>query len=88
MKAREATSGQEKSSIVDMSKVEFIASLGMGMLLGCAQSLKRNGHRMFLLNPQPFIEELLNEVGLTKILPICYSEDEAITLNNALTANH
>ena len=43
LKFNAATAAQKQATIVDISGLEFIASMGMGMLLSSAQALKREG---------------------------------------------
>ena len=68
---------QGKHCIVDLSGVEFIASLGVGMLISCAQSLSRNGKKMVLMSPNETVREVLVAVGLDSAIPIVETEDEA-----------
>ena len=72
-----ATAGRGHPAIVDLSKVEFIASLGMGMLISCAQSLQRKGTDMVLLSPQGMVEETLRTAGVDAVMAIVRSMDEA-----------
>jgi anti-sigma B factor antagonist len=71
------TAARRKPTLVDLSQLDFISSLGMGMFISCAQSLKRNGCHMVLLNPQGPVEEAMNAVGLGKAISIAHSQDEA-----------
>ena len=72
-----ATVGRGKPSVVDLSNVEFIASLGMGMLISCGQSLQRRGTDMVLLSPQGMVEETLRTAGVDAVMAIVRSLDEA-----------
>ena len=72
------TAARRRPTLVDLSQVEFISSLGMGMFISCAHSLRRHGAKMVLLNPQPLVEEAMNAVGLGQAVPIAHSLDEAI----------
>jgi anti-anti-sigma factor len=74
------TAARRKPALVDLSQLSFISSLGMGMFISCAQSLKRHGCPMVLLSPQTSVEEALNAVGLGKAIPIAQSEDEALRI--------
>ena len=42
------TTSRQRPAIVDLGGLEYIASLGMGMLISCASSLKRRGHDVAL----------------------------------------
>jgi anti-sigma B factor antagonist len=74
------TAARRKPALIDLSQMEFIASLGMGMFISCAQSLRRHGAEMVLLNPQPLVEEALNVVGVGQTVPIAHSLDEAMSI--------
>jgi len=64
------TAGRRKPSLVDLSKLEFISSLGMGMIVSCARSLSRYGAKMVLLSPLPEVEDALKAVGIDQGIPI------------------
>ena len=70
---------RQRPTVIDMSGVAFISSLGMGMLAGCAASLQRRGKIMVLLNAQPDVAEAVRLAGIDQALPILDDEQEAIT---------
>jgi anti-anti-sigma factor len=74
------TAARRKPTLVDLSQLDFISSLGMGMFISCGQSLGRHGVKMVLLNPQPLIEEAMDAVGLGRVIPIAHSQDEAMRI--------
>jgi anti-sigma B factor antagonist len=74
------TAARRKPTLVDMSGVEFIASLGMGMLISCAKSLQRHGAKMVLLNPTAPVEEALKAVGMDQVMSITHNLDDAVRL--------
>jgi anti-sigma B factor antagonist len=74
------TAARRKPALVDMSQVEFIASLAMGMLISCAKSLQRHGAKMVLLNPTGLVEEALKAVGIDQVIPIAHSMEDAMRL--------
>jgi anti-anti-sigma factor len=74
------TAARRKPALVDLSGLDFIASLAMGMFISCANSLRRHGAKMVLLDPQPAIEESLTVVGLHQAIPIAHGLDEAMRL--------
>jgi anti-sigma B factor antagonist len=78
MKFHGYTAARRKPTLVDLSQVEFVSSLGMGMFISCAQSLARHGAKMVLFKPQPMVEEALGAVGLGRAIPIVQSLDEAM----------
>jgi anti-anti-sigma factor len=72
------TAARRKPTLVDLSGLEFISSLGMGMLISCAKSLSRYKARLVLLNPTPQVNEALRAVGTDQVIPIVTSVDEAM----------
>src|SRR5262245_51868367 len=70
MKFHGYTAARRRPTLVDLSGVEFISSLGMGMFTSCAQSMARYGAKMVLYKPQPLVEETMRAVGLEKAILI------------------
>jgi anti-sigma B factor antagonist len=70
------TAARRRPTLVDISGLEFISSLGMGMFVSCARSLQRYGAKMVLLNPQAVVEEALKAVGIDQVVPIVHSVEE------------
>jgi anti-anti-sigma factor len=56
--------------IVDISNIEFMASIGIRLLLSSAKAQDRRGGKMVLLNPQPLVEETLKAAGIDKLIPV------------------
>jgi len=71
------TAARRKPSLIDLSKLEFISSLGMGMIVSCARSLGRYGAKMVLLDPVPEVEDALEAVGIDQRIPIVHTVEEA-----------
>src|SRR5579862_4452925 len=80
MKFHGYTAARRRPTLVDLSGLEFITSLGMGMFVTCARSLLRFKAKMVLLNPQPEVEEALKAVGIDKSVPIVRSMEEAVNI--------
>jgi stage II sporulation protein AA (anti-sigma F factor antagonist) len=70
--------GAKQYMIIDMSGVTFLASIGIRQLVLAAKVLSRRNGGLVLLNPIPAVVEVLTASGLTDILPIAYSESEAM----------
>jgi anti-anti-sigma factor len=58
--------------LVDISKVSYISSIGMPMLIHTAKLVRERGGKLALLNPQHRVEEVLDMVGISHIIPIFY----------------
>ncbi len=58
--------------VVDLSKVNYISSIGIPMLIRTAKMVRERGGRMVLLNPQHNVADVLDLVGVSHIIPIFY----------------
>jgi anti-sigma B factor antagonist len=63
-------STQRGPVIVDLSEVTLITSMGLGMLLTNARTLKSHGARMVLLSPPADVEKVINMACVAEYLPI------------------
>jgi anti-anti-sigma factor len=63
--------------IVDLSRVSFLASVGIRHLMAAAKTLTRRGGRLVLLKPTALVEEMLITTGMNSLIPITRSEREA-----------
>lgn len=72
------TATQRKPVIVDLSEVSMITSMGVGMLITAANTLRRHNASMILFNPQPNVERVLKMSGLDQIFTIEHDLDAAI----------
>lgn len=72
-----ATAARGKPTIIDLSELEFIASLGLGMLLTCARSLHHRGARVVIVNPQPLVAKALEATHMNSVILVVKSVQEA-----------
>jgi anti-anti-sigma factor len=72
------TSGQKKSVIVDLSGLELLNSIGLGMFITNAKNLASYGKRMILLQPKPRIETVVRMAGIDQLLLIEQDLDAAL----------
>jgi anti-sigma B factor antagonist len=68
-----------RNAIVDISRVEFIASMGIRMFITVARSLALRQAKLALYGAQTLVNEVFESVSLKEIIPIVDSEAEAIT---------
>jgi anti-anti-sigma factor len=69
-------SGDKVRMIVDLSQVDFLASIGIRLLMLTAKSIASRGGKMVLLNPIPEVHHVLEITGIPAIIPI-YSQLES-----------
>jgi|GEM_PF-268337 len=68
------------SFLVDLSRVSYLASLGIRLLFAGAKSLGQRGKKLVVINPQPMVEETLLNSGTAKLIPIARDETAALQL--------
>ena len=73
-------SGSKKNVVIDMSGVNFIASIGIRHLMSATKVLSRRGGRLVLLKPTAPVLEVLQTSGITELISVAASEDEVSAL--------
>jgi anti-anti-sigma factor len=70
--------GNDVHVLVDLSRVNYISSIGIPMLVNSAKSVSSHGGKMILLSPQKSVESVLELAGVPLIIPVIYDLDTAI----------
>ena len=65
-----AIASSHNGVVVDMSRVTFLASIGIRTLLLAAKAVQRRGGHMVLLNPVTEVTRVLDVTGVTDLMPI------------------
>jgi anti-sigma B factor antagonist len=68
--------GEKVRVVVDLAEVDFLASIGIRLLMLNAKSVASRGGKMVLLNPTPDVQNVLEITGIPAIIPI-YSHFES-----------
>ncbi len=76
----EWTTGRGLPTVVDMSGVTFMSSLGIGFLFANTKKLKKAGCKLVLLKPERMVESVLKTSKMDKVMPIVATLDEALLL--------
>ena len=63
------------SVILNFSRVDYVASVGIRLLLSNAKALVPSGAKLIILKPQKMVEDILRMAGLDEVLAI--EQDEA-----------
>lgn len=67
-----------KNIIINLDKVNFMNSLGLGMLVGALTTVRKVGGKLMITNTTEKISELLAVTKLNTVLSIYNSIDEAV----------
>ena len=77
LKLNALATSEKQFYVTDLSKVDFLASIGIGVLVRCANALRRRGGNMVLLNPQPGVRMVLEKTKIDTVIPIYSNLQEA-----------
>jgi anti-anti-sigma factor len=64
--------------VLNAHGVSVIDSAGVGELVGCFSTLKRNSGTLKILNPSPFVQDILRITKLPTIIEIHGTEEAAL----------
>ncbi len=65
--------------VFDLKYFEFINSEGVGLLVSLHYKLKKLNKNLFLVSPQPRVNDVFSIIGLSKIVPIFDNLESALT---------
>ena len=64
--------GPNRRILVDMSEVSYISSIGIPMLVNTAKAVLSHKGKIALLSPQKNVMDVLEMVGVSRIIPVFY----------------
>ena len=70
----------DKHFIFDLTKVSFMDSSAIGVILGRYKLIKRFNGKMYIISPNKTLLRILEMSGIPKLIPIYDSLDDAINL--------
>jgi anti-sigma B factor antagonist len=71
------------NAIIDLSQVDFVASMGIRMLVSAARSLRARQARLALYGVQKQVGQVFDTVALGQIVSICATEADALAAVSA-----
>ncbi len=74
-----ATAGHGLRVILDLAEVNFMSSIGIGMIVRVAQSVQKRGGNLVLLDPQSVVWLVLERTHIPEIIGVHLRLDEALT---------
>jgi anti-anti-sigma factor len=72
-----------RNTLVDLTEVQFMASMGVRMFISTARALSTKGARLVLYGASAQVFDTIETMGLDEIVPHAPSEREAIALLQA-----
>lgn len=79
-KASDAIQQKVLKCVVDISKLRYINSSGIGVLITILTKFRNKGGEVYLLKPSESVQKLLVITKLNAIFQIAATEEEALTL--------
>lgn len=68
----------DRSAVIDLAGVSFIASMGIRLLLSAAHNLHRKGKQLVLFSARDLVHEVLEQAAIDRIIPLVATEREAL----------
>jgi anti-anti-sigma factor len=65
--------GERVRVLVDLSGVDFMASIGIRLLVVSSRSVAAHGGKLVLLNPNPLVRNIFDVADISALIPI-YSD--------------
>src|SRR5262245_18802812 len=63
--------------LLDLSRVDYMSSIGLGVLVSTAKAVRLRGGRIVVFNPQPVVHLILTKTQVDSFMPIHNSLAEA-----------
>ena len=74
----ELAAAEKRGVIVDLSAVQFAASIGIGQMIVAAKEVKaRGGHMVLLVNAHSAVMISLKTTGIDQVIPVFQSATDA-----------
>ena len=67
-------SEEEKDLVLDLCNLNYIDSMGLGILVGALKRVKEQQHDIIIMNPQNTVRKLFRITGLDKVFIIKENE--------------
>jgi len=78
-----ATASSGKNTIVDLSDVPYLTSMGIRMLIVAAKAAKGKNAKIVLFGVQGLVREVFDHVSLGHVIPIASDEKHALEILKA-----
>ena len=65
-------------AVIDLSGVDFLASMGIRMFIASARALHLKGAKMVLFGAPALVNSVLEHVALDQIIPIAATQEQAL----------
>lgn len=70
--------GTKTAVLIDMQKVTYLASIGIGVLMTVAKTVENKGGKFAFLSPSPVVDQVLQSTGIYQVVAVHYELEPAI----------
>jgi anti-sigma B factor antagonist len=78
-----AATGANRAVLVNLSRVEFLTSLGVRLLLQGAKTVRAKGGKLALLQPRELVHNVLKTAGIEPLIPTFQDRSAALAAVSA-----
>lgn len=78
-----AIGGAGKHALIDLTGVEFVASLGLRLFISTARVVQRRGRKFILFGAGPQVMDVFETIALSDLIPVVADVAEARALLTA-----
>jgi len=71
---------QVRNLILNLEKVSFVDSSGLGVIIGRYKKVQEKNGSMFIVGAQPVVEKILTLSGINKLVPLFKNEQEVLKI--------
>ena len=75
---RERLSDRRLNLVLNLDRVDFINSSGLGALISALKDVRLSNGRLVLCHMAPYVDEIFELTGLKKVFDTYTTEDEAV----------
>lgn len=68
----------DRSALLDLSRVDFVSSMGVRLLITAAKTMKARQQRLLLVVPAGPVREMLEMAAIDTLIPMFAQRDEAL----------
>ncbi len=72
--------GSAKKLLIDLQKVEYLGSMGLGTKVRPARAVNSRGGKVVLFAPNEMVESVLKTAGIDTVIPVRHDLDAAIAM--------
>lgn len=73
-------------AVLNLRLVKFINSTALGAIIKASKALGRKGGKLVISRPSAFCKDIIEKVGLDRVVPVAESDEAAVAMLSAGTA--